>query len=62
MRVGVGKKPEQMDLADHVLGHFPKEELPVIREAVKEAADAVEAILTDGIDIAMNKFNVKHEE
>ena len=62
VRVGVGKKPEQMDLADHVLGHFPKEELPVIREAVKEAADAVEAILADGIDIAMNKFNVKHEE
>ncbi len=61
VRVGVGKKPEQMDLADHVLGHFAAEDLPVIRQAVAEAADAVEAILSDGIDIAMNRFNVKHE-
>ena len=41
---------------------FAKPDDDVIREAVKEAADAVEAILSDGIDIAMNHFNVKHEE
>ena len=36
---------------------------PVV-EAVKEAAAALECIITDGIDIAMNRFNTskKHEE
>lgn len=25
VRIGVGEKPARMDLADYVLGHFPKE-------------------------------------
>ena len=62
VRVGVGEKPPRMDLADYVLGHFPKEELPVIREAVQTAADAAELWLSDGVDAAMNRFNSFHRE
>ena len=46
-----------MDLADYVLGHFSSEELPVIREAIGRAGQAAEAVLTEGIQAAMNRFN-----
>ncbi len=61
IKIGVGEKPEGHDLVDYVLGRFPKEEEPVIREAVCEAAKACEAIITDGMDEAMNVFNRKKE-
>lgn len=57
VRIGIGAKPPQMDLADYVLGHFPADELPIIRSAIKDGADAVEMILEEGIQPAMNRFN-----
>ncbi len=58
IRVGVGGKAHpDMDLADHVLGHFNKSERAVMDEAVTRAADAVECILSDGVDKAMNIYN-----
>lgn len=57
IKVGVGGKPEQMDLADYVLGHFNREEQVLMADAVKLAAEAAEVILTDGIKEAMNRFN-----
>ena len=64
VRIGVGAKPEQMDLADYVLGHFGKEEQAEIRNAVKTAAEAVGVILDCGPDAAMNQYNQvkKHKE
>lgn len=59
IRVGVGAKPEKWDLADYVLGRFPKEEEPVIREALEKVSKACECIITDGIDAAMNLYNRK---
>lgn len=58
IRIGVGKQrhPGQA-LADHVVGNFAKEELPVICETVKTAADAIEEMITKGNVSAMNKFN-----
>lgn len=57
IRIGVGAKPEKMDLADYVLGRFIGEEQEEIRGAVKEAAEAAEMILTDGAEAAMNRYN-----
>ena len=57
VRIGIGKPPGRQDGADHVLRRPTKaqrEELDVI---VQEAADAVECILTDGIAVAMNRYN-----
>lgn len=59
VRVGVGQKPEGYDLADYVLGHFSKEDQKLMDEAFQEAGKAVAAIVTEGIDAAMNKFNGK---
>ena len=57
IKIGVGEKPKGWDLADYVLGHFKKEEEPLIREALGNAAEAVKVIMRDGVDRAMNDFN-----
>ena len=58
VRVGVGQKPHpDYDLADWVLGKFQGEDKKVMDAAVKRAADAVECILKEGVDRAMNRFN-----
>ena len=57
VRVGVGKKPEHMDLADHVLSRFSMEDLPFMRESCGKACDALEVILSDGAVAAMNRYN-----
>ena len=57
VRIGIDKPPEGWDLADYVLSKFSKEEKDKISQAVVNAADAVEAIIGQGINQAMNKFN-----
>ncbi len=57
VRVGVGAKPAGRDLADYVLSRFPKEELPLIREAIDTAVSAAELIVREGVDKAQNEYN-----
>ena len=57
IRVGVGKKPDKMDLADYVLSRFGKDDLPEMRKSCSTACDAIDVILTAGAVTAMNKFN-----
>ena len=56
--MGVGEKPHpDYDMADWVLGHFQGEDKKAIDAAVKRAADAVECLIGEGVDRAMNRFN-----
>ena len=58
IRVGVGEKPHpDYDLADWVLGRPQGEDKTAIDGAVKRAADAVECLLTQGLERGMGKFN-----
>lgn len=58
IRVGVGAKPDpDYELADYVLGHFSGEERKIMDEAVAKAAEAAACAVTDGIDLAMNRYN-----
>ena len=59
IKVGVGAKPKGWDLADYVLGRFDKEDRALIEEAQERACKAVELILTDSVDAAMNEYNKK---
>ncbi len=59
IKVGVGDKPKDWDLADYVLSRFSKEENEVIREALKNTSDACRMITGGDIDNAMNIFNRK---
>jgi PTH1 family peptidyl-tRNA hydrolase len=62
VRLGVGEKPEQYDLADWVLGHFANEDEPKIREVLGRVTEAVPEILDKGVSEAMGKFNVRIKE
>lgn len=59
IRMGVGEKPKNYDLADWVLGRFNKEERATVEEAAAKAVRAVALMLTEGVDAAMNEFNCK---
>jgi PTH1 family peptidyl-tRNA hydrolase len=57
VRIGVGKPVSKEQGADHVLNRFGKRERAEVDVTVEQAADAVEAIVRDGVDAAMNHFN-----
>ena len=58
VRLGVGEKPHpDYDLADWVLGKFQGEDKKSMEQAVKKAADAIECLLSQGLDKAMNRYN-----
>ena len=59
IRIGVGEKPKGYDLADYVLGHFSKEEQPLMQEGIKRAMEAAAMMLEGEIDRAMNEFDRK---
>lgn len=61
LRIGVGRGDSRRDLADHVLARFDADEKDVIADAIAKAADAAEVFVTDGPDVAMNRFNRKPE-
>lgn len=57
IRVGIGRPPAYMETASYVTGRFTAEEQPLIAEAIKQAADAVAAVIKDGVVKAANKFS-----
>lgn len=58
IKLGVGGKPHpDYDLADWVLGRLQGEDRKVMDEAAVRAAQAVECLLRDGIQTAMNRFH-----
>ena len=59
LRLGVGGGEAGRDLTGHVLGRFRPEERAAVEAAVARAADAVECVLEEGVDVAMNRYNVR---
>ncbi|HEX3790447.1 MAG TPA: aminoacyl-tRNA hydrolase [Pseudonocardiaceae bacterium] len=57
VRVGIGRPPGRMDPADFVLRDFAGPERKDLPLAVGRAADAVEALLTKGLEGAQNTFH-----
>ena len=57
LRVGIGAPPPGVVARDYVLGKFDDEESRAIDAAVERAAAAVQCLLADGIDSAMNRYN-----
>ena len=57
VRVGVGMKPDNMDLAVHVLAKFNQTDEKIMNEVYDEAASAALDIIDNGVEHAMNKYN-----
>ena len=60
LRLGVrGAGRERQELADYVLDRFEADELAVVEGLVQLGAEAVEAVLGDGLETAMNSYNAR---
>ena len=57
VRVGVGRPPGRQDPADFVLRDFSSTERKELPLLLVDAADAVEAVLTDGLEAAQQRFH-----
>lgn len=57
LRLGIGRPPAPMDGAGFVLGRFAAAEKDGARAMVERAAKAVEAVLSVGVEAAMNVYN-----
>lgn len=57
LRVGVRGEEVWDDLAVYVTRPFADDELETVAQAISRAADAVEAVIAEGLDVAMNRFN-----
>lgn len=57
VRVGIGRPPGRMDPADFVLRDFSTTERRDLPMLVSDAADAVEALLTEGLERAQGRFH-----
>ena len=57
IRIGIGRPTHEQDKINYVIGAISKEEQEKLQKGIEKAAEAVEEILKNGIDSAMNKFN-----
>lgn len=57
LRVGIDRPAGRMDPADYVLQAFSAEEEIVVAKVVRQAVAAIECCLTDGVVVAMDRFN-----
>lgn len=57
VRFGIGRPPGRQDPADYVLRDFAPAERKDLGFEVDRAADAVESVLTDGVEATQNRFH-----
>lgn len=57
VRVGIGRPPGRQDVADFVLSNYSGAERKVLPFQVDTAADAVECLITDGLEKTQQRFN-----
>ena len=62
LRIGIGHPPPGGDPVEHVLGRFADDETQAVADSITRAADAIDCLLEEGIDAAMNRFNRKPSE
>ncbi|MCQ8772833.1 aminoacyl-tRNA hydrolase [Streptomyces telluris] len=58
VRFGIGRPPGRMQVADFVLKDFSSTERKELDYQVDRAADAVEALIVDGLERAQNTYNI----
>ena len=59
VKIGVGEKPANWDLADYVLSRPDKDDEMAMKDGIMQAAEAVALMIEGNTEQAMNRFNVK---
>lgn len=57
IRVGIGRPTTPQDTADYVLDNFSKAERSVVPDLALRACDAIESLVTKGLEITQQNFN-----
>lgn len=57
VRVGIGRPPGRQEVADFVLSDYSSAERKVLPFVVDTAADAVESLVSDGLEKTQQRFN-----
>ena len=57
VRVGIGRPPGRQEVADFVLSDYSSAERKVLPFVVDTGADAVESLVTDGLEKTQQRFN-----
>ncbi|WP_181311595.1 aminoacyl-tRNA hydrolase [Nocardioides campestrisoli] len=57
VRAGIGRPPGRQDVADFVLSDYSSKERKELPIQLVEAADAVECLITEGLEKAQQQFN-----
>jgi PTH1 family peptidyl-tRNA hydrolase len=58
IKLGVGRPPHpKMNVADYVLQNFTSEEMAALPPLLEKTVDAIETIITEGVQIASTRFN-----
>jgi PTH1 family peptidyl-tRNA hydrolase len=59
LRLGIGRPPGQMPAEAFVLQKFKAEEWAAMTVLYTQGVEAVKVVLSEGLEVAMNQFNVK---
>lgn len=62
VKVGIGRPAQGVEAADYVLQQMTDDELQEFEEPIERASDAVECVVTEGLERAMNLFNARRAE
>ena len=62
VRIGIGRPLPGWTVIHHVLAPFLPEDVPKIKEAVDRLVPAVECMVTEDVDLAMNRFNPRKKK
>lgn len=62
IRIGIGRPLPGWTVVNHVLAPFPPEDAAKVSEAIRYLVPAIECIVTEDVDKAMNRYNPKKEK
>lgn len=57
IRMGIGRPPQKKDVVEYVLSEFKKNESKFILKSISRVAEAIAAIIKEGIEKTMNIYN-----
>lgn len=61
VKIGIGSSPPEQDPADYVLSPFSPDELKSLDASLDRCVSALETLVTQGLEAAMNRFNIREQ-
>ncbi len=58
IRIGIGGNGDE-NIINYVIGGFKKEEVKILEDTVDNVVSAIECVISESLDIAMNRYNTK---